>query len=121
MKGKTILIVDDDPNILNIVGRMIRMIHPETVIMRVPNGDHAWRIINVPGDHKPALVISDISMPQMGGVELTQKIRTEHPEIRVVLMSGDPEPREHKAHAFVPKPLSLEMLIGKIEEAMAKA
>src|ERR1035437_9133420 len=38
--------------------------------------------------HRPACVITDLKMPKMDGIELLQKIRAEHPDVPVVLMTA---------------------------------
>lgn len=39
-------------------------------------------------EHPPALVITDICMPVMSGMEFTKSLRAVHPEVRVVLLTG---------------------------------
>ena len=36
----------------------------------------------------PAVILTDLVMPDMGGLELVQRVRTEHPEILVILMTA---------------------------------
>ena len=58
---------------------------------------------------RPELVVLDVRMPRMNGLEAAALIRARHPEVRIVMMSTDTDAgtREacfaHGAHAFVPK------------------
>ena len=58
---------------------------------------------------RPALVLLDVRMPRVGGLEAASLIRTRFPEMRILMMSTDDDSmtREscfaHGAHAFVPK------------------
>jgi len=56
------------------------------------------------------LIITDAKMPEIGGVELTKRVKTNFPEIPIILMSGRDEPAEHQANAFLPKPFTLKKL-----------
>lgn len=42
--------------------------------------------------HKPAVVVLDITMPRLGGLETLERLRSKHPEVKVILLSvhGDP-------------------------------
>jgi YesN/AraC family two-component response regulator len=117
---ETVLIVDDNA----IVGKMVRAFieasHPSTVIVHAKHGAHAWEIISVHGK-KFDLVISDVEMPVMGGVELVKKIREGHPDTHVILISGEEEPKNHKAHAFLGKPIERADLLRTIQRLMDKS
>jgi len=114
---ETILIVDDKEEIRELLIDIVRTVRPDAVIISAEHGAHAWEIINAPGK-KCHLVISDTNMPHMDGVELTANIRKDHPDVRVILMSGRGEPRGHEAHAFVDKPFNIADLRKTIEDLM---
>jgi CheY-like chemotaxis protein len=76
-------------------------------------------------EHLPDLVISDIKMPKMSGVNMVEKIRENNKNVPIILISAygrDDERRkatELGIYAFVQKPFDLDMLdslIGKIFE-----
>lgn len=117
---ETILIVDDNPTIRNLVRSFIKISHPGAVIVHdAEHGTRAWELINAPGK-KIDVLISDVDMEtDMNGVQLTEMVRQKHPDIRIILMSGDSEPQGHKAHAFLPKPFARADLL-KIMNALRK-
>jgi len=115
---KRILIVDDDPSFREILETVIKGIHPDAVIVHAGHGVHAWNIISV--KKRFDLVLSDVQMPEMDGVELTKKIKGKHPEIHIVLLSGRDEPKGHKADSFMGKPFTVEELEKKIKQFLEK-
>jgi len=122
----TVLIVDDDIMIANVVRMLIKSAHPSAVIIHAEHGAHAWHIVNTLGK-KPDIMITDVEMPEMDGVELAEKVRKNHPGIHVILMSGRPEPEKHrakpasqKAHAFIGKPMARAKLLEMIKGVMEK-
>lgn len=115
---KIALIVDDDPSNRKSLSRVIACLFPGTVILESDNGDHAWNTMCV-GGHEVDVIISDVDMPKMNGVKLIEKIREAFPEIRLVLMSGNPEPENHRADYFLHKPFKISELKEKIEDRMS--
>jgi CheY-like chemotaxis protein len=64
------------------------------------------------------LLLSDMDMPRMGGLELCQTIATERPGIKVLIMSGGLQELEHvymKGMQFLQKPLTSTALRGSIQ------
>ena len=55
-----------------------------TVIADAPNGQKAWEIFE---EHCPEIVITDIVMPEMNGIELARKIKQSSPETKILLLS----------------------------------
>lgn len=70
----------------------------------------------------PDVVITDVMMPEVNGVELAKKIRSECPDTRVVLISGQAatadllESARRQGYSFelLPKPLNPEVLLHKL-------
>jgi DNA-binding NtrC family response regulator len=80
---QNILIVDDEVEIRNSLARRYKLkgYNVETA----PNGRDALNLLEV----KPyQVVISDIKMPELDGIELLRKIRDEYPMTRVIMMTG---------------------------------
>jgi len=56
------------------------------------------------------LAIVDIRMPRMNGVELTERLRTEYPDIKILCISGYSNEQCPKAHCFLAKPFGAKAL-----------
>jgi two-component system response regulator YesN len=69
----------------------------------------------------PDLLLSDIRMPRMGGIELAQKLREKNPECGIIFLSGHSDKEYLKAairlHAadYIDKPLNLEEISAAVE------
>lgn len=69
--------------------------------------------------HMPDLVVTDIHMSGMDGVELLGKVKEQYPELPVLGISGvvdTDEMREHAFDGFLEKPLE----VGKLRELVAE-
>ena len=67
-----ILIVDDEPDVVEVVEMTFRMHWPDSTIYTASDGEEALRLYF---EHQPALMILDLSMPKMGGMEVCRRIR----------------------------------------------
>jgi len=82
MKG-TMLIVDDEANITVSLANHFRFLGYE--VETATNGLDALQIL---GERKMNVVISDIVMPKMDGLDLLRAIRGAHPMVRVIMITG---------------------------------
>ena len=120
MDRATILVVDDEKNILTSLSRMLRLESFGVVVA----GSAEIALSKL--EHEPVdLVLLDVLMPGgMDGLEALRRLRRERPELPVVMMSGhasvDTAMRAVKdgAQDFVEKPLSSEKLLVTIENAL---
>jgi DNA-binding NtrC family response regulator len=67
------------------------------------------------------LLLSDIEMPQMGGLELWRIISKERPGIKVLLISEEPQSKQHPSMSrlpFLQKPFTLTSLQDSIESLL---
>lgn len=78
-----ILIIDDEPGVLRVLRKILET--EGHSVTEAPNGEVALRHL----EGKPAdLVITDIFMPGMDGIEFLVNIRKTFPDARVLAMSG---------------------------------
>jgi serine phosphatase RsbU (regulator of sigma subunit) len=102
---KTILVVDDEPDICLLMADYLIQYN----VLTASDGVEAWEIIKENRD-KIYLVITDIRMPRMNGMELLQKIKTHYPEIGVMVISAygeistAVEAIKKGAYDYIPKP-----------------
>lgn len=78
-----LLVVDDEPDIREMIARHFRYLGFQ--VSTASNGKEALSLMS---KMKTDIVISDIMMPVMNGVELLSVIRKEHPLIRVIMITG---------------------------------
>jgi DNA-binding NtrC family response regulator len=114
---RTVLIVDDDPQIL----RLLRaMLGPQNVkVLSAPLPSDALRIC---GEETVDVLISDISMPQMDGNKLAERVFKLNPRVRVLLISGavDEAPKVKGGQVrFLKKPFFPAELIRSLREMLA--
>jgi two-component system cell cycle sensor histidine kinase/response regulator CckA len=78
-----LLLVDDEPSILSVLERLLARLGYE-----VKTAGTAEKALEELDNWRPALVLSDLIMPGMSGLELARKLEEERPEIRVMLSTG---------------------------------
>ena len=78
-----ILIVDDNPNMSSLLSEMLEVFDHESV--RAADGNEALTELEA-GNF--SIVISDMRMPNMSGLELLREVKSRFPKVRVVLISG---------------------------------
>ena len=79
-----LLVVDDDPAVRRVIKRMLE--GAEREILEAANGAEALRLVS---ERHPDLVLLDIHMPRMGGIAALSAIARAHPEVAVIMVSGD--------------------------------
>lgn len=109
-----VLLVDDQPELRRLLRRsLMRAGH---VVVEAPNGRVA---VELAQQVRFDVVISDIGMPDMSGVELLAALRELDPELPVVLTSGWPEtPTSLGVFAYLEKPVSFEMVCTTAAQAI---
>jgi DNA-binding NarL/FixJ family response regulator len=82
----TIVIVDDDQDFRLIARALLRPLSDSvTIVGEADDGDTALALVR---RQRPDIVITDLVMPRLNGVELTRRIRAELPEIQIILVSS---------------------------------
>lgn len=121
MSKKRILIVDDDRLVLTAFERGLRNAGYE--ISTAESGPQALRIC---AESPPDLVLLDIRMPEMSGLEAAQRLRRETDVPFVFLSAYDDieilkQAAEHGALGYLVKPVDMPQVIAAIEAALARA
>jgi signal transduction histidine kinase len=116
-EAPTILIVDDEEIIRELCVRALK----DYRILQAENGQEALRVLT---HQSPDLILLDIMMPVMNGLELLQKLKEQDPEQPVIVMTGYADKdiilSALKAHAddFIQKPINLLQLKTAIKRAL---
>ena len=107
----TILLVDDD----QLYRRAIRRVFVSWgwIVKEAEDGVEAMKIVEF--NDKLDIVISDLDMPNMNGIELRLKLKSNNPKIPFLLMSGG-YTRIGDIKDFIPKPSEVNIIRKKVEE-----
>ena len=119
---ETILVVDDELNIRRVLERAFA--NEGYQVHTAENGHQAMRLLaETPCD----LMLSDVVMPDMTGLELLKRARQQHPNLQVVLMTAygtipaAVEAMRTGAYDFLTKPLDMERLRKVVRNALRDA
>ncbi len=119
----TVLLVDDEQDIRDVVGSYLSDQGYDVHI--AASGEEALTLFN---KLNPPVVLTDIKMPVMDGIELLQKIKLENPEAEVVMITGHGDmdlaikSLKYEATDFICKPIdvnALEIALRRAKEKIA--
>lgn len=123
MRGKRVLVVDDDPRILDSV---LRMLGEEGGDVQVT--DEPETVLEKARASKPDLILLDVRMPQMSGYDVARQLRDDPVtmSIPVVLMTAKaitfqmPVSLLHELAGVINKPFSKLQLVDGLRKALKK-
>jgi len=88
----------------------------------VGDGERAWENLKA---YKPHLLILDLKMPKIDGIEVLKRIMTEHYEVPVIIITAYSELAKHPViqmekniAAFMVKPIDLNVLTDKVNKML---
>jgi signal transduction histidine kinase len=116
---KTLLIVDDEPIIRQLCARALNGF----CTLQAGNGKEALQILE---KETVDIVLSDVMMPHIGGLELLRQIKQQSPDQAVILMTGYTEKEvilqalKAGADDFISKPINLLQLRTTVDKALDK-
>ena len=80
----TVLIVDDNAQLRVLIREIVAEASNLQVVGEAADGAEALRLVQA---LRPAIVLLDLIMPQVNGLEVLQWIKTEHPETKVIIVT----------------------------------
>ena len=117
-----ILVVDDEPNIVDVVSMALRF-HGFEVGSAASGGD----AIAAVGSFKPDLIVLDVMLPDMDGFAVARRLGAERARVPIVFLTAR-DATEDKVHGltvggddYVTKPFSLEELVARIRSVLRRA
>ncbi len=120
-RGKRILFVDDEPNILTGLQRMLRSMRGEWEMRFAQSGQEALQLL---AEEPFDVVVSDMRMPGMDGAQLLGEVRNNFPQIVRIVLSGHSDQdlilkSVRPAHQYLSKPCDTDTLKLTIQRAEA--
>jgi len=117
----TILIADDQPLIRDGLAAILTMEDKYTVVAKTGDGLATITQVHL---HRPQLVLMDIHMPKLDGLEATKQIKMEFPEIKVLILTTFEdedyiwEAIRHGASGFLVKGVETEKILSTIQDCL---
>ena len=121
---ETICLVEDEEGVRNLGREVLKM--KGYTVLEAANGVEAFELferIHTPVD----LLITDVVMPKMNGVELAKRVASRFPKMKVIFVSGYSEPSAlMESHLgsdipFLQKPFAPHVLVKKVREVLDKS
>lgn len=119
MDNLKVCIVDDEEEFVTTLAERLELRGFKAQI--ATDGENALHLIETDPPH---VVVLDVMMPGMGGLEVLQRIKELNPQIPVILLTGHGDTKEGMegmrlgAFDYLMKPLSIDDLIKKMQEAV---
>lgn len=116
--NKEVLLVDDDQDFLEVYSNILEINHYK--VTTAPNGRRALEVLN---EKNIPVVVTDIIMPKMDGLELLKHIKEKDEKIQVIMLTaegsidGAVESMRLGAFTYLEKPVNIEDLLVKIKRA----
>jgi PAS domain S-box-containing protein len=119
-QGKVILLVEDNKFVREVVEAMLKGLGYQ--VLTAANGRSALEVYDLHRD-SIALVITDLTMPEMGGFALAEALQAKNRAVKILAMTGyplnmKPEDLTRGIAGWLQKPLSLEQLAQQLEQTL---
>ncbi len=113
-----VLVVDDDPMLLGLLVDTL-----ETIGYRVTGAQGGVAALDCLTNHSFDLMVTDIKMPDIDGIQLLKKVRRHYPSMPVLFITGYASPEmigEASPDGFLAKPFRIQHIEALIEQTLAK-
>jgi len=123
---KRILVVDDDKAILDLIQNILSGLNRYDIVMTETSSE----VLNLLDQEEIDILITDIIMPDLGGIELTSVIKENYPSVKIIIMTAggliSKNTLFNLAERFgvdyrLEKPFSKEMLISAVEHVLSES
>jgi len=119
MEKIKVLLVDDEEEFVTTLAERLQL--RNIIPLVATDGNEALRIIDT---ERPPVVVMDVMMPVLGGLDVLQQIKSRYPKIQVILLTGQGSAQDGikgmrlGAFDYLMKPVKIEELIRKMNEAV---
>lgn len=118
MEDIKILLVDDEEDFVNTLSERLNLrdLASETAM----NGEAALQFV---GDRLPDIMVLDLKMPGINGMEVLRRVKQFYPQIQVIILTGhgndldEAEARQIGVFDYLKKPVDIELLVERIRAA----
>ncbi len=118
---ETVLLVEDEAALRHLAERILGDLG--YTIVAASNGEEALRVAAEYGPDQIDLLLTDVVMPVMGGTELVERFRGQHPDVKILFMSGytgtaGVDRYLDENASFLQKPFTLEVFTQRVREVL---
>ncbi len=110
--GATLLLVDDDAAVRGVTAAQLQ--DAGYVVLEASCAEEALALLGATGEI--AVVLSDVAMPDIDGVQLAAEIRKKRPDLPILFMTGYADRDRLQGEAVVDKPFNLHVLLAALAE-----
>jgi DNA-binding response OmpR family regulator len=118
MKNMKLLLVDDEEEFVKALAERLKMrdLRSDTVL----DGEEALSFVE---DQEPDVMVLDLKMPGIDGMEVLRQVRQAYPNIQVIILTGhgtekhEEEAKRLGAFDYLEKPVNLDVLVKKMKAA----
>jgi len=120
----SILFVEDDNVVCLTIGRILAREFPDSTVYTAENGLIGLELFK---EHTPEIVITDINMSVMDGIEMARKIKLIKTDTKFIVITGYSDNNYLEKYSeigfedYIVKPLDIEKLFAAIEKCRAEA
>ena len=117
-----ILVADDEPRVTKLVS--IALSEEGFRVVTASTGPEALKMAE---EHRPDVILMDIVMPGMDGIEVARLAAQKHPGLRIMFITGfaavalNPDSKAPKDAKVLSKPFHLKDLVAEVERVIAAA
>jgi DNA-binding NtrC family response regulator len=115
------LLVDDEKEFVHTLSERLSTRNLESSI--VYNGEEALDFVK---NDEPDVMVLDLKMPGIDGIEVLRRVKREHPNVEVIILTGHGSDKEESlaeelgAFAYLHKPVNIDLLAQAMKEAYKK-
>lgn len=123
LQRQSVLVVDDDPSMLRLLTRVVQKFVPHADVSSVSRPDEAAVLID---HHNPDVVITDLDMPGIDGIEILRAAKRKNPLVQVLVLTGHSSvsqllaAMENGASDYLLKPVEQEQLAAFLQQAFER-